>query len=155
MTKNKEPDKPKPPPKNTKSQGLVAPGRSTFINEIIRKVESQAPVGPRRGSTWIPLERNLPTAAQAEVHSGNEGIEQSFQNTYLPPLIPLDEGNSCNLEEGEGETSRVAKANPSPPPNPRYPMIGEGIPEIPDRGSAIKFPRGSSNQSPQIEHPGQ
>jgi hypothetical protein len=34
-------------------------------------------------------------------------------------------------------------------------MIGEGIPEIPDRGSVIKFPRGSSNQSPQIEHPGQ
>ena len=34
-------------------------------------------------------------------------------------------------------------------------MIGEGIPEIPDRGSVIKSPRRSSNQSPQIEHPTQ
>jgi hypothetical protein len=34
-------------------------------------------------------------------------------------------------------------------------VIGEGIPEIPDRGSAIEFPRGSSNQSPKIEHPRQ
>jgi hypothetical protein len=34
-------------------------------------------------------------------------------------------------------------------------VIGEGTPEILDRGSAIKSPRGSSNQSPQIEHPGQ
>jgi hypothetical protein len=51
MTKKKEPEKPKPPPKTTKSQGPVAPGRSTFIDEIIRKDESQASVGPRRGST--------------------------------------------------------------------------------------------------------
>jgi hypothetical protein len=51
MTKKKEPEKPKPPPKTTKSQGSVAPGRSTFIDEIIRKDESQASVGPRRGST--------------------------------------------------------------------------------------------------------
>jgi hypothetical protein len=34
-------------------------------------------------------------------------------------------------------------------------VIGEGIPEIPDKGSAIKSPRRSSSQSPQIEHPGQ
>jgi hypothetical protein len=34
-------------------------------------------------------------------------------------------------------------------------LIGEGTPEIPDRGSAIKSPGGENNQSPQIEHPGQ
>jgi hypothetical protein len=59
------------------------------------------------------------------------------------------------LEEGEGETSGVAKENPSPPPDPgsHVILIGEGTPEIPDRGSVIKSPRGPSNQSPQIEHP--
>jgi hypothetical protein len=35
MTKKKEPEKLKPPPKTTKSQGPVPPGRSTFIDEII------------------------------------------------------------------------------------------------------------------------
>jgi hypothetical protein len=135
----------------------MPPGRSTFIDEIIRKDESQALVGPQKGSTRIPQEKNSPTASHVEVHSRTEGIEQSFQNTDIPPLIPLEEGNSCNLEEGEGETSGVAKENPSPPPDSRSPviLIGEGTPEILDRGSVIKFPKGPKNQPPRIEHPGQ
>jgi hypothetical protein len=51
MTKKKDLEKPKPPPKITKAQGPVLPGRSTFIDDIIRKDESQASVGPRKGST--------------------------------------------------------------------------------------------------------
>jgi hypothetical protein len=35
MTKKKDPEKQKPLPKTTKSQALVPPGRSTFIDEII------------------------------------------------------------------------------------------------------------------------
>jgi hypothetical protein len=31
----------------------------------------------------------------------------------------------------------------------------EGIPEIPDRGSEIKSPRGSNNQTPRIKYPDQ
>jgi hypothetical protein len=54
MTKKKDLGKPKPPPKITKAQGLVLLGRSTFIDEIIWKEESQASVGPRKGSTQIP-----------------------------------------------------------------------------------------------------
>jgi hypothetical protein len=99
MTKKKEPEKLKPPPKTTKSQGLVPLGRSTFIDEIIRKVESQASVGPRKCSTRTPQATNSPTAAHAEVHSGTEGTEQSFQSTHTPPISPLDGGNSCNLKE--------------------------------------------------------
>jgi hypothetical protein len=34
-------------------------------------------------------------------------------------------------------------------------LIGEDTPEILDRGSVIKSPRGPSNQSPQIDHPDQ
>jgi hypothetical protein len=84
MTKKKEPEKLKPPPKNTKSQGPVPPGRSTFIDKIIRKDESQASVGPRKGSTRIPQATNSPTTTHAEVHRRTEGTEQSFQNTHTP-----------------------------------------------------------------------
>jgi hypothetical protein len=48
MTKKKDLEKPKTPPKITKAQGSVLLGRSTFIDDIIRKVESQAPIGPRK-----------------------------------------------------------------------------------------------------------
>ena len=128
--------------------------RSTFIDDIIRKVESQASVGPRRGSTQIHQETVSPTTTHVEVHRRTEGTRQSFQNTDLPPLSPLDEGNSCNLEEGEGETNGVVEANP-PPPEPRSHviMIGEGTPEIRDIGNAIKYPKGTNNQPPRIEHP--
>jgi hypothetical protein len=54
MTKKKDLEKPKPPPKIAKAQGLVLPGRSTFIDDIIRKAEYQSLVGPRKGSTRIP-----------------------------------------------------------------------------------------------------
>jgi hypothetical protein len=156
MTKKKEPKKLKPPPKNTKSQGLVPLGRITFIEKIIQKDESQASVGPRKGSTQIPQATTSPTAAHAEVHSGTEGTQQSFQNTHTPPFSPLDEGNSCNLKEGEGEASGIVEAKP-PPPETRSPMIliGEGIPEIPDIGSTIKYPKGPSNHPPRMEHPNQ
>jgi hypothetical protein len=48
MTKKKDLEKPKTPPKITKAQGSVLLGRRTFIDDIIRKVESQAPIGPRK-----------------------------------------------------------------------------------------------------------
>jgi hypothetical protein len=54
MNKKKDLEKTKLPPKMTKAQGLVLPRRSTFIDKIILKVESQASVGPRKGPTQIP-----------------------------------------------------------------------------------------------------
>jgi hypothetical protein len=103
MTKKKDLEKTKPPPKITKSQGSMLLGRSTFIDDIIRKAESQASVGPRKGSTRIPQVTASPTAAHTEIHRKTEGTELRFQSTDTPPLNPLGEGNSCNLEEGEGE----------------------------------------------------
>jgi hypothetical protein len=99
MNKKKERENKIPPPKTTKYQGLVPPGRSNFIDEIIQKVESQASVGPQKGSTGIPQEENSQTAAHAEVHRGTEGIEQRFQIKHTPLSSPLDEVNSCNLKE--------------------------------------------------------
>jgi hypothetical protein len=54
------------------------------------------------------------------------------------------------MEEGDGETNGVAKENPSPSPESH--VKEESIPKIPYRGSAIKSPRGSSNQLK--EYPG-
>jgi hypothetical protein len=88
----------------------VIPRRSTFIDEIIKKGESQASVGPRKGPTQIPQVVVSPTTSHTEIHSKYEGTEQSLQNTDLPLLNPLEEGSSNNLEEGIGETSGVAKA---------------------------------------------
>jgi hypothetical protein len=48
MTKKKDLEKTTTPQKITKSQGSVLLGRSTFIDDIIQKVESQAPIGPRK-----------------------------------------------------------------------------------------------------------
>jgi hypothetical protein len=31
-------------------------------------------------------------------------------------------------------------------------LVGEGTPGIPDIGSTIKYPKGPSNQPPQVEH---
>jgi hypothetical protein len=92
-----------------------------------------------------------PTAAHTEIHSKTEGTEKRFQRKDLPPLNPLEEGNSCNLKEGEGETSGIAKIDP--PPDHVSLVKEEGIPEISDRGSAIKSPRGSDNQPIQIKYP--
>ena len=68
---------------------------------------------------------------------------------HTPLFSPLDEGNSCNLREGEGETSGIVEANPPPPEIGSLVILeGEGILEIPDIGSTIKSPKGPRNQPP-------
>jgi hypothetical protein len=59
------------------------------------------------------------------------------------------------MEEGIGETSGVAKAYPPSPPDPDSPAKEEGISEIPDKGSAVKFLGRTNNQQFQIEYPDQ
>jgi hypothetical protein len=78
MTKKKDLEKPKPPPKITKAQGSMLPRRSAFIDDIFRKVESQALVGPRKGYTQIPQVAISPTASHAEIHKKTEGTEKIF-----------------------------------------------------------------------------
>lgn len=81
----------------------------TFIDEIIQNAESQASIGPQRvfgkGSTIISKAEKLPTTAHAKIHKKTEGSEQSFQTTFIQHSSPSQEGNCCNLKEGEGETS--------------------------------------------------
>ena len=62
-----------PPSKSTKPKGPVTLGRKIFIDEIIRKVESQASVGPKiffeRIPTIIPKAADSPSTTYAEMHN--------------------------------------------------------------------------------------
>ena len=116
MSRNKKIEKDQnPPPKSIKPKGLMKLMRSTFIDEIIRKEESQALVGPRTISRKIPTEipqaADLPSTPYVEIHSQINGTKQSFQVTKNLHYNPSQEGKSCNLR-GEGETSETAKAEP-------------------------------------------
>ena len=91
-------------------------GRTTFIDKIVKRVESQASVGfqaiPGKISTIIPQEVGSPSAAYAKIQSQVGGSEQSLQAIISLHLDPLQEGKYCNLREGKGETSGAAKAEP-------------------------------------------
>lgn len=55
MTKQKKPkNNPKPLPKPDKAKGPVTLARLTFIDEILKKAESQPSVGPRKDTFRQP-----------------------------------------------------------------------------------------------------
>ena len=77
MTKQKKPEKnPKPLPKSDKAKWLVTLGRSTFIDDIMKKAESQPLVDPRKVAFRQPSSSlqatESPSIAFAEVHSQTE-----------------------------------------------------------------------------------
>lgn len=123
-----------PPPKSIKPKGSLNFPRTTFIDKIIRRVESQASVGFQailgKSSTAIPQAIGSPSAAHAEIQSQVGGLEQSFQATISLHSNPIQEGKSCNLREGKGETSGAAKAEPQ--------LSEQGSPKILDLRSAVK-----------------
>jgi len=112
MTKKKKfENNPKPLPKSDKSKGTVTLGRSTFIENIIKKDESQPSVGPRKVASRQPIgslrAKDSPSIAFAKVHSKTEKTEKDFQEIENPRPISLQERNSSNLCEGEGETGET------------------------------------------------
>lgn len=107
MTKKKRTENnPIPLPKPDKAKGPVTLGQSTFIDNIIKEVESQPSVGPRKVDSRKPTGSlraiGSPYIAFAEVHSKIEEIEQSFLEIENSHPISLQEGNSSNLCEGGG-----------------------------------------------------
>jgi len=112
-------------------------GRTTFIDEIVRRLESKASVGfqaiPGKSSTVIPQVVGPSFAAYTKVQSQVGGLEKSLQATISLHSDPIQEGKSCKLRKGKGETSEATKVEPQ--------LSEEGSPEIPDLGSAIKLPR--------------
>ena len=74
MTKQKNPENNiKPPTKPEKAKGPVTLGRTTFIDEIYKKTESQPSVGPRKINSKQPTSSlqatTSPSEAFTEVHS--------------------------------------------------------------------------------------
>ena len=78
----------------------------TFIDEILKKAESQPSVGPRKVASRQPTSSiqaiGSPSIAFAEVHSQTE--EQDFQEIENSSPKSLQEGNLSNPCEGRGET---------------------------------------------------
>lgn len=79
-----------------------------------------------------------------------EATEQSFQEIENSRPISLQEGNTCNLREGGGETGETQELR-----SPQV-VIQQGTPSIPDRGSVVKLiptpsnhPRNNSQEIPE------
>ena len=154
MTKQKKLEKnTKPPAKPEKAKGPVTLGRTTFIDEIYKKTESQPSVGLRKIHSKQPTSSlqatTSPSGAYAEVHSQTD--EQDFQEIENPVSERMQEGNLSNLCEGEGETgeieepkspSRIIQLLNNPDKGSAARINTEGTPflqiEIPDKGSVIK-----------------
>ena len=140
-----------PPSKSRKPKGPVTLGGKKFIDEIIRKVESQASVGPsiiyENSPTIIPQAAGSPDATYAEIHNEKKDSEQSFQIMEHINIDPSEEGNSCNLHEGEGETSGVVEINLKSlePKSPKI-LVDKEKPNILDYGSTVRhFPKLTSS----------
>ena len=138
MTKKKRPENNTiPHPKPKKSKGSVTLGRSNFINDILSKAESQPSTGPRTIASRQPTVSlraiGSPSVAYAEVHIKTEGTEQGFQDIENPRPSPSQEGNSCNIREGGGETGETEE-----PRSPQV-VIEQRKPNIPDQWSVVKI----------------
>jgi len=116
--------------------------RSTFIDEIYKKAESQPSVGPRKviskPSTSSLQATGSPTVAFVEVHSQTE--EQDFQEIENSTPELLQEGNLSNLCEGGGETGETEE--------PKSPLETTQPLNSPDKGSVAKIVF-EETQSPQ------
>ena len=125
------------PPRPEKPEGPVTLGRTTFIDNIIKKFESQPSVGPRKIASRQPTSSlratESPSVAFAEVHSQTEETEQDSQEIENSRPISLQEGNSSNLHEGGGETGEIEE--------PRSPLEVIKTPSSPNKGSAQNDPK--------------
>ena len=99
------------PPRPEKPKGPVTLGRTTFIDNIIKKAESQPSVGPTKIYSRQPTSSlratESPSIAFAEVHSQTEETEQDSQEIGNSHPISLQEGNSTNIYEGGGEIGEI------------------------------------------------
>lgn len=115
-----------------KAKGLVTLGRSTFIDKILKKAESQPSIGPRKFASRQPTSSlhaiGSPSIAFVEVHSQIK--EQDFQEIENSSPKSLQEGNLSNLCEGRGKIGENEE--------PRSPLGIIQPLSSPDMGSAAK-----------------
>ena len=76
-------------------------GCTTFIDEILKRTESQPSVGFKRTISSQPTSSlqatESPSEAFTEIHSQKKGIEKDSQEIENPCINFLQEGNSSNL----------------------------------------------------------
>jgi len=121
--------------------------QSTFVDEILKKAESQPSVGPRKVASRQPTSSlqatRSPFVAFAEVHSQIE--EQDFQEIENSSPKSLQEGNLSNLYEGGGETGETKELE-SP--------LGIILPlSSPDKGSAAKIIQNEVEEPQELKSP--
>ena len=79
------------PPKIEKPKGPVTLGRTTFIDEILKRTESQPSVGFRKTISRQPTSSlqatESPSQAFAEIHSQTKGIDKDSQEIENPCII--------------------------------------------------------------------
>ena len=133
------------PPKFEKPKGPVTLGQTTFIDEILKRTESQPSVGFRKAISRPPTSSlqatESPSEALAEIHSQTEGIEKYSQEIENPCVISPQEGNSSSLHEGEGEIGEIGDST-SPI------EIAQTI-SSPNKGSVVKIIQNQGPESPQ------
>lgn len=134
------------PPKTKKPKGPVTLGRTTFIDEILKRTESQPLVGFKRTTSRQPNSSlqatESPSEAFAKIHSQTEGIEKYSQEIENPCINFLQEANSSNLREGEGETGETG--------DPTSPIKISQTISSPDKGSVVQLIQNQGPESPQI-----
>ena len=119
-------------------------GRMTFIDEILKKIESHPSVGFKITTSRQPTSSlqatKSPSEAFAEIHSQTKGIEQDSQEIDNPCISFLQEGNSSNLREGEGETGEIT--------NLKSPIETAQTLSNPDKGSVVQLIQNQGPESP-------
>lgn len=142
---NKPTKRNKIPPKTKKPKGLVTLGCTTFIDEILKRTESQPSLGFKRTTSRQPTSSlhaiESPSKAFAEIHSQTEGIEQDSQEIENPCISFLQEGNYSNLREGEGETGETTDL--------KSPIEISRTIISPDKGSVVQIIQNQGPESPQ------
>ena len=130
------------PPKIEKPKGTVTLGCTTFIDEILKKTESQPSVGFKitRQPTSSLQATESPSEAFAEIHSQTEGIKQDSQEIENPCIGFLHEGNASNLQEGEGEMGEITDL--------KSPIETAQTISSPDKGSVVQLIQNQGPESP-------
>ena len=128
-------------------------GRTTYIDEIIRKSESQESIWPItisiQSPITLPQATTSPPISHAEIHGKKKGSKKNLQTVDHICTDPSREGGSCNLQEGEGETSGIIQIEAPEPKSPER-VVETEVLRIPEQGSAVKPPPHSPPKTPQI-----
>jgi len=119
----------------------------TFIDEIIKKEESQPSIGLRKVASRQPTSSlqttGSPSVAFYKAH--NQTREKDFQEIDNSSPKSLQEGNLSNICEGRGETGEIEE--------PRSPLGIIQPLSIPNKGSVAKIIQNEVEEPQELKPP--